>query len=213
MMRTLMVALVATVVAVAGVASVLTYLYVNPTHSGKGSATVRLSIVQTSSGEYLYNTSSIHVPAHETVRITITNYDPGNHSADWRYCNVSGTIGGMMNGSGGWSTGPWSMNGSGGMGMGPWKNTGSGGMGPWAMDGRGGPGFTPVVVSHTFSVIGHGFGLNVPIPSARSASDPAMVSFTIDSLGPGMVDWTCEAHGMDIANGTVGGMMGSWAEY
>lgn len=51
-----------------------------------------------------------------------------------------------------------------------------------------------------------------PISEAHSASDPAIVSFTIDSLWPGMFNWTCEAHGMDAANGAAGGMIGSWAE-
>ena len=149
-----------------------------------GGSTTKLALViawNSSSGSYGYSPSSIQVPAGATVEMTITNFDPVSHSVAPEYCRVNGTLDGMM-----------------------WY-----GMGPSMMGsiGQHHAGSLPSnSVSHTFTVSGPGFHLNVPIPPAAGSSDPAVVSVTFHAPIAGTLSWTCEAMGP----GEPGGMMGNF---
>ena len=133
----------------------------------------RLTIALGSSGAYEYTSPALTVPAHSVLTITIVNYDPLNHTTMARYCNVSGAMDAMMD------------------------RMGPGMMGSSGQEYRGLP---MGGVSHTFTVTGPGFSVNVPVPAARSATDPSVISFTFQVGDPGSYAWQCES-------GEMGAMM------
>lgn len=168
--------LTAAVVVVVGVGTYWAYAATR----APASQQVELVIQRDASGSFAFSPTSIHAAAGSDLEVTVVNYDPTNHSAPWRYCNVSGTMDGMMDGYGGW-------------------------MGGGMMGGHHMHGLNPSGVSHTFTMVGSGYNVNVPIPPARAANDPSVVTFWVH-LGPaGVVGWTCEADGMLMA-GVPGGM-------
>lgn len=143
-------------------------------------ATVKVDLTiawNSTSQTYSYAPAAIHVPAGSTVAMTITNYDPGNHTAPSEYCHVLGTTGGMMS-----------------------YRVGGGMMGSWMMHNVGD--LPARNVSHTFSIFQGGFQLNVPIPAAANSATPAVVSFTFHAPGAGAMTWGCEAMGAGQMMGT-----------
>jgi hypothetical protein len=144
---------------------------------------VTLTIAQApSTGVYAYSAVSILVPRDSIVEFTVLNFDPTTHRVDPRYCNVTGTGDGMM-----------------GMGMGLHRMS-SQRVGALAAGS----------VSHTFTMVGGGYDLNVPLPPALSPSQPSIVEFTLRIEGPGMMIWTCEVSGMGSPTGMPGTMMGGF---
>ncbi|MGI0133092.1 MAG: hypothetical protein ACREDK_08430 [Thermoplasmata archaeon] len=184
---------IGTVVAIIALAAGLvlaTFLVGNALTPTSTASHLTIEIVKDTSGQYVYSPSSFHAPAGSTLEVTIVNYDPTNHSTSWAYCNVTGTMGDMMGGAYG---GP----GGGGMWGGMWGGAGLHGL-------------SPGMVSHTFTIHGNGFNVNVPVPAARSASAPAFVNFTMVLHGATTLAWNCEAFGMGPELGPGGGMAGEF---
>lgn len=176
------------VVLIASATLVVLALESSPTSANES---VHLTIAANSAGVYDYSPSSVQVPAGSLVQFTVVNYDPMNHSASWHWCNVTGTVGGMMQGYGGWM-GPGMMGGRGMMG-------GSGAL----------HSLSPSAVSHTFTLVGSGLNVNVPIPAARSPSEPATIVFSVQMPMAGTFTWTCEVLGMGATSAAPGGMQGT----
>ncbi|HYK93405.1 MAG TPA: hypothetical protein VEY07_05115 [Thermoplasmata archaeon] len=167
------------VAAIAVAAAVAVAPMFQPVGNG-GTQHVAVTIAwNSSSGGYSYYPSSIHVPAGSTVTLTITNFDPVNHTVASQFCRVNGTLDGTM----------W-------YGMGP-SMMGSIGM-------HRGVSLPVNGVSHTFTMSGAGFHLNVPIPPAVGSSDPAVVTVTFHAPLAGMLSWQCEAMGSAGSHGMMG---------
>jgi hypothetical protein len=157
-------------VVVAGALGAATVLVWPPAHPA---ATVSLTISEDpATGAYVLSPSSVQVPADSTVLFTIRNFDPFVHPVGTVYCNVTGTMDGYMTYG--------LANGMGGM-MG-------GGASVRSMPSNG--------VSHTFTVSGDGYQLNVPIPPAQSPTEPSVVTFTLATQFPGSTTWRCAAMGI-----------------
>jgi hypothetical protein len=172
----------------AGVLLVVVVVVLAPPPSARATTeTVEFVIAKDpSTGLYAVSPNSTHVPANSIVNVMVVNYDPVNHTVPVGFCNVTGTLNGTMM----WS---WMHGGMMGSGYGP---------GPGMMRN-----LTPAMVSHTFTIGGDGYGVNVPIPVAHSATDPSVVNFSFAVHGAGELPWMCE--GASSA-GTMGPMMGAF---
>ena len=137
-------------------------------------------------GLYGVSPNSTHVAANSIVHVMVVNYDPTNHSVPGGFCNVTGTLNGTMT----WS---WMHGGMMGTGEGP---------GPGMMRNM-----SPAMVSHTFTISGSGYAVNVPIPVAPSATDPSVVNFSFAVHAPGELPWMCEGA---ASAGSMGPMMGAF---
>ena len=153
-----------------------------PNHPGTTAQKVQVAIVAGASGEYTFTPPSLHALPEAGLQITSLNDDLQNHSTAWTYCNVTGTMDGMMD-----SGYPGMMGGGMGMTL----------MGSLAAN----------HVSHTFTIVGHGYNVNIPIPPAASNGQPSTTTFLIQMHGTDTLTWTCESETMP--GGLSPGMMGT----
>ncbi len=136
------------------------------------SSNVTLSIVRApGSSAYGFSTATVTVPGDTLVHFTIVNYDPTVHGA---LAGRNGTMGTWM--------GREMMD----PGSGSWSNV---------------SGLPNGEISHTFTVTGDGYDLNVLIPPAAASGPPSIVQFWLPTHGTADLTWACDADNM-------GGMMG-----
>ena len=141
------------------------------------SSNVTLSIVRApGSSTYGFSAATVTVPADTLVHFTIVNFDPSAH----------GTRAGMTGTMGTWM-GREMMD----PGNGSWSNV---------------SGLPTGEISHTFSVIGGGYDLNVLLPPAAAPGEPSIVQFWLPTHGAADLTWMCDADQMGAMMG--GGMSG-----
>jgi hypothetical protein len=101
-------------------------------------------------------------PAGSILTLTIINNDPVNHSPPANFSYVRGTAGGGI---------VWTEGGSD-----PSQEAG---------------GIPMDAISHTFTMIGGGYNLNVPIPIAANSNSPSSITFSIQLLSADQLTWEC----------------------
>jgi len=146
------------------------FLHATPTNQ---SIQVRLTISQDEFGLFIYNETSIRVPSNSLVEFMITNFDTNHHPAASGFANVTGTQSGTMTEAFGWTQ-------------------------EGTLAGQSVSGIPPSTLSQTFTMIGNGYDLNVPIPSAVGPGQPSIVSFSIETYGHGETTWVCETAQTDL---------------
>ncbi len=131
------------------------------------------------SGLDRYFPANFTVDAHAVVVITITNFDHGVNPVPAQLSSVKGTVGGTE-----------------------------------TIRDAANPTGTAVTsvpdneTAHTFTLLTGPYDVNVPIPAAKSASDPVSVTFSVVFDTPGVFQWHCMAPCDDVAMTTPGYMTG-----
>lgn len=148
---------------------------------GATTVSVTVSIRPIGHGEFAFSPSSFHAPAGAVLQLTIVNFDPTNRSAESAYAQYTGPIASMS----------------------------SGVMDPERMPPGGFPPMPAGQISHTFTVSGSGFALNIPIRSAEAAWEPSFVVVSIDLGHAGSYAWQCYTDGTPGTSGPDDGMNGT----
>ncbi len=127
-----------------------------------------------------YMPANFTVPTHTLIIVTITNYDNASNPVSAPANAVAGTVGDVMT--------IQASSQVAGMVMGTVPAT---------------------QVSHTFTMSGGPYTINVPIPAANSLADPVRVTFRAYFNVTGTFDWRCQAPCDTLSMNTPGFMRGT----
>lgn len=152
-----------------------------PAPSGPGTAYLFLTIgFDFATGLDRYLPANFTVPAHTLVVVTITNYDNASNPVANESARVQGTVGGVET-----------------------MRAASEAQG---MDMAAVPAND---VAHTFTLETGGYSMNVPVPPAKSLTDPMIVTFRAYFNVTGSFQWHCMAPCDTSSMATLGYMRGT----